>query len=69
MNGVDNGSRLSQQHCTFLLSNDIEGHKKEAYIRSTGFIRELKSQKTEAMVFNKQNITLHGLHVHDGARF
>ena len=29
----------------------------------------VKSQKIKAMVFNKQNITLHGLHVHDGARF
>ena len=29
----------------------------------------VKSQKIKAMVFNKQNSTLHGLHVHDGARF
>ena len=41
-----------------------------AYIRPIGFIRELKqSQKIEAMIFNKENITLHELHVHDGARF
>ena len=25
----------------YLLRNDIEGHKKEAYIRPIGFIREL----------------------------
>ena len=42
------------------LSNDIEGHKKKAYIHLTGFIRELQqSQKIKAMFFNKRNITLH----------
>ena len=44
--------------------------KNEAYIRLIGFIRELyQSQKIKAMVLNKQNITLHRLHVYDGARF
>ena len=28
-----------------------------------------KVKKIQAMGFNKQNITLHGLHVHDDARF
>ena len=52
------------------LGNDQESYKKEAYIRPIDYIRELKEgQKIQAMGFNKQNITLHGLHVHDNARF
>ena len=51
------------------ISNDIEGHKNEAYIRLIGVRQHYQDQKIKAMFFNKQNITLHGLHVHDGASF
>ena len=47
----------------YLSRNDIEGHKKEAYIRPIGFItgsfsKVKASQNIQAMGFNKQNIKL-----------